>query len=194
MPAPKVDKDKAITAIAELFREHGYHGTSYSQIIKASGLGKGSLYHYFPGGKEEIVKTVLKQINSWFETNVFTPLDTNEPPELVLGKMFATVNAYFDSGQRICLLGAFALYDAKEPFSQEIKGYFQRWIEALNSYLQRQGLSARESQELAYSAMSAIQGGLVMAQAVDNQDIFKQAISNAEKMMLERLKSIAEKS
>ncbi|MGL5792847.1 MAG: TetR/AcrR family transcriptional regulator [Waterburya sp.] len=52
MPAPKVDKDKAITAIAELFREHGYHGTSYSQIIKTSGLGKGSLYHYFPGGKE----------------------------------------------------------------------------------------------------------------------------------------------
>jgi AcrR family transcriptional regulator len=187
MPAPKVNKDKAIAAIAELFREHGYHGTSYSQIIKASGLGKGSLYHYFPGGKEEIVKVVLEQINYWFETNVFTPLDTNEPPEEVLGKMFATVNAYFDSGQRICLLGAFALYDAKEPFSQEIKSYFQRWIEALKSYLQRQGLSAKESQDLAHSAMVAIQGGLVMAQAMNDRDIFKQAIFNAEKMILARL-------
>jgi TetR/AcrR family transcriptional regulator, lmrAB and yxaGH operons repressor len=189
MPAPKVDKDKAIAAIAELFREHGYHGTSYSQIIKASGLGKGSLYHYFPGGKEEIVKAVLKQINYWFETNVFTPLNTNEPPEKVLSKMFATVNTYFDSGQRICLLGAFALYDAKEPFSQEIKSYFQRWIEALNFYLQRQGLSAKESQHLAHSAMVAIQGGLVMAQAIDDQDIFKQAIFNAENMILEKFKS-----
>jgi AcrR family transcriptional regulator len=33
MPAPKVDREQALTAIAELFREHGYQGTSYNQII-----------------------------------------------------------------------------------------------------------------------------------------------------------------
>ena len=188
MPAPKIDKEQAITAIAEVFREHGYHGTSYTQIIKASGLGKGSLYHYFPGGKEDIAKAVLNQIDRWFEDNVFAPLNTNDAPEKVLGNMFATVDAYFAKGQRICLLGAFALYDAKEPFSVEIKSYFKRWIQALTAYLQHQGLSERKSQHLAYGAMVAIQGGLVMAQATDNTSVFKQAISNAKSMMLETLK------
>lgn len=187
MPAPKVDKEQALTAIAELFREHGYHGTSYNQIIKVSGLGKGSLYHYFPGGKEEIAKAVLQQIDCWFETNVFTPLKTNDSPEKVLGQMFATVNTYFASGKRICLLGAFALYDVKEPFAQEIKSYFQRWIDALKIYLQNQGLPLKESEQLANFAMIAIQGGLVMAQATNNTDIFAQGILNAQNMMLEKI-------
>jgi TetR/AcrR family transcriptional regulator, lmrAB and yxaGH operons repressor len=188
MPASKIDKAQAIAAIAELFREHGYHGTSYAQIIKASGLGKGSLYNYFPGGKEDIAKAVLKQINFWFEENIFAPLDTDHDPEEVLEKMFVTVDTYFASGQRICLLGSFALYDAK-PFSSEIKSYFQRWIEALSTYLQKQGLSAKESRNLAYSAMVTIQGGLVMAQAIDDTDIFRQAISEAKNILLKAVKS-----
>ncbi|NJK56847.1 MAG: TetR/AcrR family transcriptional regulator [Pleurocapsa sp. SU_5_0] len=187
MPAPKIDKAKAIAAIAELFREHGYHGTSYAQIIKASGLGKGSLYHYFPGGKEDIAKAVLRQIDCWFEENIFAPLDTNNKPEIVLGEMFTTVDTYFASGQRICLLGSFALYDAKEPFSSEIKSYFQRWIQALSSYLQKQGLSAKESHNLACGVMVAIQGGLVMAQAIDDTDIFRQAIFAAKSNLLKTL-------
>jgi len=191
MPAPKIDKAQAIAAIAELFREHGYHGTSYAQIIKASGLGKGSLYHYFPGGKEDIAKAVLKQIDCWFEENIFTPLDTDRDPEKVLEKMFVTVDTYFASGQRICLLGSFALYDAKEPFSAEIKSYFQRWIKALSTYLQNQGLSAKESRNLAYSTMVTIQGGLVMAQAIDDTDIFKQAISESKKILLKAVKSVS---
>lgn len=189
MPAPKIDKAQAVIAIAELFREHGYHGTSYAQIIKVSGLGKGSLYNYFPGGKEDIAKAVLKQIDCWFEDNIFVPLYTNNDPEIVLGEMFTTVDTYFASGKRICLLGSFALYDAKEPFSVEIKSYFQRWITALSTYLQKQGLSETESQNLAYSVMVAIQGGLVMAQAIDDQDIFRQAISEAKNTLLKAAKS-----
>jgi TetR/AcrR family transcriptional regulator, lmrAB and yxaGH operons repressor len=189
MPAPKIDKAQAVAAIAELFREHGYHGTSYAQIIKASGLGKGSLYNYFPGGKEEIAKAVLKQIECWFEENIFAPLDTNQDPEKVLEKMFVTVDTYFASGQRICLLGSFALYDAKEPFSAEIKSYFQRWISALSTYLQKQGLSEQESRNLAYAVMVTIQGGLVMAQAINDTDIFTQAISEAKNILLKAVES-----
>ncbi len=188
MPAPKIDKARAIAAIAELFREQGYHGTSYAQIMKASGLGKGSLYNYFPAGKEDIAKAVLKQIDCWFEENIFAPLDTNDVPEKVLGKMFTAVDTYFDSGQRICLFGAFALYEAREPFSSEIKSYFKRWIEAITTYLQNQGLSEKESRHLAQCSMVAIQGGLVMAQATDDTNVFTQATSKAKNMMLKALK------
>ena len=184
MPVAKIDKDEAIVAIAELFREHGYHGTTYSQIIEVSGLGKGSLYNYFPGGKEDIAKAVLKHIDNWFQINVFAPLDTNDAPEKALGKMFSTVSDYFANGQRICLLGAFALYDSKAPFAQEIKSYFQRWIKALVNYLIKQGLPEEQSRHLALSAMVAIQGGLVMAQATDDKKIFTLAMVDAQNLLL----------
>lgn len=43
----------------ELFAEHGFHGTSMRMINKHVGITDGLLYHYFPGGKQEILETVF---------------------------------------------------------------------------------------------------------------------------------------
>lgn len=43
-----------IWAAAKLFRRKGYSGTGLRDILAASGAARGSLYHYFPGGKEQI--------------------------------------------------------------------------------------------------------------------------------------------
>lgn len=47
-------KDKLIQTASCLFQKQGYHGTGLNQITKESGAPKGSLYHYFPGGKEQL--------------------------------------------------------------------------------------------------------------------------------------------
>ncbi len=43
-----------VWAAAKLFRRQGYSGTGLRDILAASGAARGSLYHHFPGGKEEI--------------------------------------------------------------------------------------------------------------------------------------------
>ena len=43
-----------IWTAARLFRRHGYAGTGLNEILAESGAPRGSLYLYFPGGKEEI--------------------------------------------------------------------------------------------------------------------------------------------
>ncbi|WP_164094666.1 TetR family transcriptional regulator, partial [Serratia marcescens] len=48
-----------IPILGEVFREHGYEGASLAVIGARTGLGKGSLYHAFPGGKEEMASAVL---------------------------------------------------------------------------------------------------------------------------------------
>ena len=45
------ERSDVLPLLAEVFREHGYEGASLSLISKATGLGKGSLYHFFPGVK-----------------------------------------------------------------------------------------------------------------------------------------------
>ena len=52
------DRSAAIPALAEAFREHGFEGASLAQLCEATGLGKGSLYHFFPGGKDEMAEVV----------------------------------------------------------------------------------------------------------------------------------------
>ncbi|MEM8810542.1 MAG: TetR/AcrR family transcriptional regulator, partial [Cyanobacteria bacterium P01_G01_bin.38] len=42
-------KDAAIAKLTPVFRRYGYEGASLSMLSKATGLGKASLYHHFPG-------------------------------------------------------------------------------------------------------------------------------------------------
>ena len=172
MPVAKVDKNEAIARIAELFRVHGYHGTSYAQIMEVSGLGKGSLYHYFPNGKEDIAKAVLKHIYSWFEQYIFMPLEAPNAPFQTLEEMFDNVEKYFASGKRVCLIGAFALADTKDCFAKEITQYFEHWIRSLSSFLRSHGASRNEARQLATSVMVTIQGGLVLTHALGKTQIF----------------------
>lgn len=68
------ERKDVIAMLAEIFREHGYDGTSLSLITEKTGLGKGSLYHFFPGGKEEMAEAVLGDISAWFRTHIFDVL------------------------------------------------------------------------------------------------------------------------
>ena len=53
-------RKKILETAASLFKTQGYHATGLSQIIKESGSPKGSIYHYFPGGKEELAIESVK--------------------------------------------------------------------------------------------------------------------------------------
>src|SRR5215216_2499764 len=66
--------------LAEVFRAHGYDGATLALISEATGLGKGSLYHFFPGGKAQMASEVLAEIDSWFERNIFAPLCSSDNP------------------------------------------------------------------------------------------------------------------
>ena len=46
------ERADVLPVLVEVFREHGYDGTSLSVIGERTGLGKGSLYNFFPGGKD----------------------------------------------------------------------------------------------------------------------------------------------
>jgi TetR/AcrR family transcriptional repressor of lmrAB and yxaGH operons len=96
-----------VAPLAEMFREHSFEGTSLSLINKRTGLGKGSLYHFFPGGKDEMAAAVLDDIACGFEDNLFTPLKAGNDPKAAIRCMFQTVDDYFRSGRRTCLFGAF---------------------------------------------------------------------------------------
>lgn len=175
---PKIVAERADTlpALAEVFREHGYEGASLSLISAATGLGKGSLYHFFRGGKEEMARAVLAEIDAWFEQHVFAVL-RDAPPEDGIAAMLDTVEDYFRSGRRVCLVGAFALGDARDRFAREVGGYFARWVKALSSALVRGGRDPEAATARAEEIVAEIQGAIVLARALDDPGAFARALA-----------------
>src|SRR5258708_31154269 len=99
------ERAELLPLLAEVFRSHGYEGATLALIGEATGLGKGSLYHFFPGGKAQMAAEVLSEIDHWFEVNVFAPLRKSDAPAEAIAGMIKAVENYFRSGQRMRLDG-----------------------------------------------------------------------------------------
>jgi len=174
------ERAAAVPALAEAFREHGFEGASIAQLSAATGLGKGSLYNFFPGGKEEMAAAVLADVDAWFTANIFEPLRDAAPGDSApISAMFDAVTAYFRSGRRVCLQGAFALGRERDLFAGTIAGYFEQWIAALAAALRAAGSSEQAARLAAVEVIAAIQGGIVLSRALDNPEIFLQVIEQS---------------
>ncbi len=175
-----MERSDAVAALAEVFRTYGFEGASLSVITRKTGLGKGSLYHFFPGGKEEMAEAVLAEIRRWFEEEIFRPLREAPDAQAALAQMFAASNRYFRSGRRVCLVGAFALGQERERFGQEIQGYFATWIADLANCLQRAGHTRPAAEALAEDTVSGIQGALVLSRSLDEPALFLRALDRIQ--------------
>ncbi|MDE1915231.1 MAG: TetR/AcrR family transcriptional regulator [Sphingomonadales bacterium] len=181
------DRASAIPALAEAFREHGFEGATLTILSKATGLGKGSLYNFFPGGKEEMMEAVLENIDGWFAKAIFSPLEDVSDPAAAITAMFDDVTAYFRSGRRVCVVGCLGLNSSGETFAVKVRGYFARWISALAHCLEVAKVPPAMAMDLAEEAVSGIQGGIVLARALGDEASFQRIAHRLRSTLLDAI-------
>jgi AcrR family transcriptional regulator len=175
MPRQATNRAAVIPVLAEAFRLHGYEGTSMTVLQDASGLGRGSLYNFFPGGKDEMAAAVLEDVQAWFRDRIFQPLHEataagGQHALRGIDDMIDAVDEYFRSGRRVCLPGAFALGQERDRFAVAVHTYFVDWAEALTGALGAAGVEP--SRETALRMLAGIQGGIVLTRALDDPSAF----------------------
>lgn len=171
------ERADVVPLLGEVFREYGFEGATLSMLGSATGLGKGSLYHFFPGGKTEMLTAVLAEIDGWFEANVFVPLAESASAESAIEGMFRSVGAYFRSGRRVCLVGVLACGNARDGFAEAIRSYFHRWTDVLTVALCRLGVCQSQAVSLAEAIVAGIQGGIVLSRALDDPEVFERTLA-----------------
>ena len=180
------ERAEVIPLLAEVFRTRGYEGATLSLISEATGLGKGSLYNFFPGGKEEMAREVLAHVDAWFTEHIYAPLLRTEDPDAAIAAMFLAVDGYFRAGGRVCLVGAMALDATRDVFAGRIRTYFVGWIDALAAALRRRGEPKVRARHLAESCVLEIQGALVLTRALDDREVFARALKASRRRLASR--------
>jgi len=127
---------------------------------------------------------VLREIDGWFEDAVYKPLRDGDDPRAAILEMCRSVATYFWSGKRVCLIGAFALDNVRDRFSDAIRDYFAVWQRSLQQALVRVGHDADRASDIAEDAILSIQGALVLSRALDDTAVFERAMARVESGLL----------
>lgn len=169
-------KETYIPYLLRLFRQYGYDGATLAKISAATGLGKASLYHHFPGGKDEMVETVLDYLECWMDQNILQMLKSQGDPLSQLQQMCNRVSEVYEGGKQPCLSAILLLGSARDLFHDRVKALYRAWIAAIAEVLTTAGLDNAVAMQRGEDAVITIQGGLILSQGLDNSVPFQRVI------------------
>jgi len=180
-----MSKQELIPNLLELFRQKGYEGVSIAHISNATGLGKSSLYHHFPDGKEQMARELLEFVHGAVKQHFVAPLKTGKEPRKKLTEMAAVVESFYDCGRKGCLIEGLTLGEANSLFHSQILKSVEAWIQAMADVGIESGLPKKLARERAEDALIAIEGGLVVARAMGNYQVFKRVVKSLPSIVLD---------
>jgi AcrR family transcriptional regulator len=163
-------RDRIVQASAELFRKQGYAATGIKQIVTDAQAPFGSLYHFFPGGKEQLGAESIRVSGALYE--LLIPAVFDPAPDLVTGVRLFFAGAaehlretdYADA----CPIATVALEvsSSSETMREACADVFERWIVAGSALHEDSGLSAERARELTIGMLAALEGAFVLARAL----------------------------
>jgi TetR/AcrR family transcriptional repressor of lmrAB and yxaGH operons len=174
-PTP-IDKEDLIAALDAVFRRRGYEGATLAELSRACGLSKASLYHHFPGGKEEMAHVLLRRAVAELNERAYRHLDRPSPWHERLTGFIEGFSEYCDDGERNCLLAELATTAARGKFMDEIERQTQVWLGQLGNVFAEAGASEKRARRRALELESSLYGALVMARLTNDSKPFRQAV------------------
>lgn len=159
-----------MAAGAELFRRNGYAGTGLKQIVAEASAPFGSLYHFFPGGKEQLGEEVIRTSGlayiALFDLFIAPADDVVSGIEAFFAAGIATLEAtdYVEG----CPIATVALEVAStnEPLRKATADVFTAWIDAGTGKFAKFGLSREAARTLTITAVNNLEGAFVLCRSL----------------------------
>ena len=180
MPVHKTNRLDILKQAGQVFRLRGYHGTSMSDLEKALNVKKATLYHYFKGGKEELMQAVLDLTLTYFRERVW-PILMDEKRSPAARYTFAAGKLYhfFTRLKGGCIMGNTSLecahLDPVPSFMREVKAYFDDSLAAMN-HLYGLVLSDEAAEVQAKHFVQDLEGGIMLMRVYDDPRFLEEAL------------------
>jgi AcrR family transcriptional regulator len=163
-------KHRILDSSAELFRRQGYTGTGVKQIVAEANAPFGSLYHFFPGGKEQLGEEVLRWSGAMY-LQLFMSI-AGQAPDVATGVrdfFSGAAETLRETGyEDACPIATVALEVAStnEPLRRATADVFDSWIAAATEWFAAAGIARDRARELALHMLAALEGAFVFSRAL----------------------------
>ena len=176
---PRSSRERLLDCAVDLLQRQGYRGTGLNELLERSGAPRGSLYHYFPGGKEQIGAEAIARAGGQVEAAIVHLLRAKpavgDAVEALAGLLAAGLEA--SDFERGCPIATTALEvtPRSEPIRAAAQASFDSWLAPLSERLQETGFDSEQAARRADLTIAALEGALVLARARQNADVLREA-------------------
>ncbi len=162
-------RDRILGATADLLRRKGYTGTGLKEIVKASEAPFGSVYHFFPGGKEELGAEAIRVSGRTYNALIQAFYEGTPDP-------VTATSEFFEAGALVlretnyedaCPIATVALEVAStsEPMREATADVFESWISDLTRYLVGSGADPKKAREASITLFNLVEGAFILCRA-----------------------------
>jgi TetR/AcrR family transcriptional repressor of lmrAB and yxaGH operons len=160
-------REKLVRTAMRLFRRQGYASTGLQQIVAESGAPKGSLYHYFPSGKESLGESAVTMAGGLIHDMLTGLAERHDEPKAFLRAYCKVMAGWMaESGFRSgCPVATTLLETAPQSPSITAAGRsaIDGWIDVIGGVFERQGMARREARSRAQLVIAAMEGALILS-------------------------------
>lgn len=174
---PAGTRDRLLESAITLMRRSGLAGAGINEIVRASGAPKGSVYHFFPGGKQQIVAEGLERSARQVVAFIESALATKRAPGAKVRALFAAFARRLEQGgyRTSCAAGTVCLdLDAElEGLRLVVASVFDAYVDAIAAHFAI--ANRRRARSFASLLLTAIEGAYVRGRAERSSAPFREA-------------------
>jgi AcrR family transcriptional regulator len=154
-------RERMVISTALLIRERGAHSTAISDVLEHSGAPRGSAYHYFPGGRTQLLCEAVDYAAEYTAARVAKADGSLAAIDVVVdGFREQLIESDYRAG---CPVVAVAIEADNPPVLERAAAAFTRWTRLIQARLESDGVDPTRAEELSVLVMTSIEGAIVVA-------------------------------
>ena len=163
----KESRSKMIQSAAAVIRRRGLSATSFAEIVADSKAPRGSIYHHFPQGKDQLAREAIRGTSAWVLAKQGSC--SAKTPAGVLDCFIdlwrqVVVSSKGTAGCVVAGVAVDTLPEAEELMAA-VRTAFDSWVDLLTTQLRTAGMPTARSRSVAVSALAAMEGALILCRA-----------------------------
>lgn len=183
MRPQKIEDRELLDKLFAVIRAKGYDGASISELAELTGLKKASLYHRFPGGKKDIVRSVLEDVDQWSQKHIIGVLESPTlEADQKLDTVLSNIDKLYQQGEKTCIYRSLSLDNGLEHFHDEIQKGIKSWINAFAHFGESIGLTRTAAEKKAREAVALMQGSLMITKIMRNKSIWDDTLRSMREL------------
>jgi len=159
-----------VRSAASLIRSRGVSATSLSDVLADSGAPRGSIYHHFPKGKEQLAEDAIR----WTSERLLAHLRSGAPssPSAVLERFIDVWRrtVVTSAGTAGCVVAGVAIDTGpdEKALMDVVRATFRSWAALLTEELEAVGIPPQRAKPIALATLAGMEGALILCRAEGN--------------------------